>query len=55
MNQDGGYLILQRKTIKVYPYAKLAAERLETLNERMANPKEQTKTKKIYSHGSKVY
>ncbi len=30
------YLILKRKTIKVYPYAKLAAERLETLNERLA-------------------
>ena len=29
------YLILRRKTIKVYPYAKLAAERLETLNERL--------------------
>ena len=29
------YLILKRKTIKVYPYAKLAAERLTTLNERL--------------------
>lgn len=29
------YLILRRKTIKVYPYAKLAAERLQTLNERL--------------------
>jgi len=29
------YLILRRKTIKVYPYAKLAAERLKTLNERL--------------------
>lgn len=29
------YLILKRKTIKVYPYAKLAAERLQTLNERL--------------------
>lgn len=29
------YLILRRKTIKVYPYAKLAAERLQTLNERI--------------------
>jgi hypothetical protein len=33
------YLILRRKTIKVYPYAKLAAERLETLNERLATMK----------------
>jgi len=29
------YLILRRKTIKVYPYAKLAAERLVSLNERI--------------------
>ena len=29
------YLILRRKTIKVYPYAKLAAERLKSLNERL--------------------
>ncbi|RIA10169.1 uncharacterized protein DUF4294 [Flavobacteriaceae bacterium MAR_2010_72] len=29
------YLILRRKTIKVYPYAKLAAERLVALNERL--------------------
>jgi len=29
------YLILQRKTIKVYPYAKLASERLKLLNMRM--------------------
>src|SRR5690606_20051589 len=27
------YLILRRKTLKVYPYAKLAAERLEELND----------------------
>lgn len=29
------YLILRRKTLKVYPYAKLAAERLQSLNERL--------------------
>ncbi|MDX1773560.1 DUF4294 domain-containing protein [Oceanihabitans sediminis] len=29
------YLISRRKTIKVYPYAKLAAERLQTMQERM--------------------
>ncbi|MCK8524316.1 DUF4294 domain-containing protein [Aquimarina sp. D1M17] len=33
------YLILRRKTRKVYPYAKLAAERLLTLNERLENIK----------------
>ncbi|WP_420574353.1 DUF4294 domain-containing protein [Kordia sp.] len=31
------YLILRRKTLKVYPYAKLAAERLVKLNERLDN------------------
>lgn len=30
------YLILKRKTLKVYPYAKLAAERLVELNARLA-------------------
>jgi len=29
------YLILKRKTLKVYPYAKLASERLVALNERL--------------------
>lgn len=29
------YLILRRKTLKVYPYAKLAADRLTILNERL--------------------
>ena len=40
------YLILKRKTIKVYPYAKLAAERLESLNERMSNLSSKRKRKK---------
>ncbi|WP_262895549.1 DUF4294 domain-containing protein [Galbibacter mesophilus] len=31
------YYILKRKTIKVYPYAKLASERLTELNERLDN------------------
>ncbi len=31
------YLILRRKTIKVYPYAKLAAERLDSLTKRLAS------------------
>ena len=39
------YLILQRKTIKVYPYAKLASERLETLNGRIAGLKSKRKQK----------
>ena len=29
------YLILRRKTIKVYPYAKMAADRLDSLNSRL--------------------
>lgn len=33
------YLVLKRKTIKVYPYAKLAAERLTTLQTRLATLK----------------
>ena len=33
------YLILKRKTNKVYPYAKLAADRLTELNERLKNLK----------------
>ncbi|MFB9057157.1 DUF4294 domain-containing protein [Mariniflexile ostreae] len=33
------YLILRRKTLKVYPYAKLAAERLDTMNARLASLK----------------
>ena len=40
------YLILRRKTIKVYPYAKLAAERLETLNERLAKMKKKRDRKR---------
>jgi len=48
------YLILQRKTIKVYPYAKLAAERLESLNERINNLKSKRKRKK-YTHMVQKY
>ena len=33
------YLILRRKTIKVYPYAKMAADRLDSLNNRLAKLK----------------
>lgn len=39
------YLILQRKTLKVYPYAKLAAERLEIMNERLESVKSKRKRK----------
>ena len=40
------YLILKRKTIKVYPYAKLAADRLTTLNERLATIKRKSDKKR---------
>ncbi|MFD0990839.1 DUF4294 domain-containing protein [Mariniflexile jejuense] len=36
------YLILRRKTLKVYPYAKLAAERLDSLNARLESMKKQS-------------
>ena len=37
------YYILRRKTMKVYPYAKLAAERLVDLNERLTQIKSRKK------------
>lgn len=40
------YLILRRKTRKVYPYAKLASERLLALNERLENIDSKRKKKK---------
>jgi hypothetical protein len=42
------YLILKLKTQKVYPYAKLAAERLASLNERLATM-EKKRDKKKYA------
>ncbi len=42
------YIILRRKTLKVYPYAKLAAERLETLQKRLATL-ERKRDKRRYS------
>ncbi|WP_196911874.1 DUF4294 domain-containing protein [Aquimarina sp. EL_43] len=40
------YLILRRKTRKVYPYAKLAADRLISLNERLENIDSKRKKKR---------
>lgn len=40
------YLILRRKTLKVYQYAKLAAERLTILNKRLANLDKKSSRKK---------
>ena len=42
------YYRLQRRTIKVYPYAQLAAERLTVLNQRLANIKRK-RAKKRYA------
>lgn len=36
------YLILRRKTLKVYPYAKLAADRLDSLNARLESMKKKS-------------
>ncbi|HEY5689475.1 MAG TPA: DUF4294 domain-containing protein [Yeosuana sp.] len=40
------YLILRRKTIKVYPYAKMAADRLDSLNTRLEKLKTKREKKK---------
>ena len=40
------YLILKRKTLKVYPYAKLASERLDKLNHRLENIKSKSGKRK---------
>ncbi|HEX9826800.1 MAG TPA: DUF4294 domain-containing protein [Flavobacteriaceae bacterium] len=40
------YLILKRKTLKVYPYAKLASDRLTELNERLASLKRKSDKKR---------
>ncbi|MDN3493166.1 DUF4294 domain-containing protein [Winogradskyella bathintestinalis] len=42
------YIILRRKTLKVYPYAKLAAERLEDLQKRL-NALERNSDKRRYA------
>ncbi|WP_375242259.1 DUF4294 domain-containing protein [Lacinutrix sp.] len=48
------YYILRRKTIKVYPYAKLASERLTTLNERLISLDSRRK-KKSYAKKIQKY
>ncbi|UKM64025.1 DUF4294 domain-containing protein [Flavobacteriaceae bacterium GSB9] len=48
------YLILRRKTIKVYPYAKLAAERLDSMNKRMATLK-RNRDKRRYTRRVQKY
>ncbi len=40
------YYILKRKTLKVYPYAKLASDRLEKLNDTLSSIKKKSKRRK---------
>lgn len=40
------YIVLRRKTLKVYPYAKLAADRLESLKERLSKLKRKSQRKR---------
>lgn len=40
------YLILRRKTLKVYPYAKMASERLDSLNARLETLKKGSEKRK---------
>ena len=48
------YYWFRKKTLKAYPYAKLASERLEVLNERVDNIKSKRK-KKIYTKRIQKY
>ncbi|MEM7381368.1 MAG: DUF4294 domain-containing protein [Bacteroidota bacterium] len=47
------YYILRRKTIKVYPYAKLASERLVELNDSLGKIKSKRKRKRYTRHVQK--
>jgi len=40
------YIVLRRKTLKVYPYAKLAADRLESLKDRLSKLKRKREKKR---------
>lgn len=46
MSERRKYIILRRRTLKVYPYAKLAAERLAVVDERLKQIKRKSKRKK---------
>ena len=48
------YLILRRKTLKVYPYAKLAADRLDSMNKRLTSIKKK-RDKKTYTKRIQKY
>ncbi|WP_194767696.1 DUF4294 domain-containing protein [Tamlana sp. I1] len=44
------YLILRRKTLKVYPYAKMAAERLDSMNVHLKTLKRNRQKKRYTKH-----
>jgi hypothetical protein len=46
MSERRKYIILRRRTLKVWPYAKLAAERLAAVDERLKQIKRKSKRKK---------
>ncbi len=46
MSERRKYIILRRRTLKVWPYAKLAAERLAVVDERLKQIKRKSKRKK---------
>lgn len=47
------YYVLRRKTLKVYPYAKMASERLVALNDSLGKIKSKRKKKKYTRHVQK--
>ncbi|WP_233783240.1 DUF4294 domain-containing protein [Flavivirga eckloniae] len=48
------YIVLRRKTLKVYPYAKMAAERLDSMNRHLVTLK-RTREKKRYTKHIQKY
>ena len=53
MSERRKYIILRRRTLKVYPYAKLAAERLAVMEQRLTQIKRKSKRKKYIKQAQK--
>ena len=53
MSERRKYIILRRRTLKVYPYAKLAAERLAVMEQRLTHIKRKSKRKKYIKQAQK--
>jgi len=53
MSERRNYIILRRRTLKVYPYAKLAAERLAVMEQRLTQIKRKSKRKKYIKQAQK--